>query len=88
MSVAKVTLPSSVTRASDWDEKYDLLEELCKNTDGVNQESDCFWLVTANPKLNEWLVYNKIELKKARRKTDKVWQERKRKLEALGFHFG
>lgn len=88
MSVIKAELPPSVTRGSSWDEKYDLLEELCKNTDGVDPTSDCFWLVTANPKLNEWLVYNKIELKKSRRKADKLWQERKQKLAALGFHFG
>jgi len=88
-------LPNSVTRRPEWDEKFDLLEELCRskattnnNDNGVDRSSKCFWLVTSNPQLNEWLVYNRIELNKKRRQQDPIWQERRQRLAQLGFHFG
>lgn len=87
-------LPESITRLPDWEEKYGMLEEHLRvhtvsgEEEGVDASSACFWLVTSNPKLNEWLVYNKIELKKARRQTDKTWQARRHRLAELGFHYG
>ena len=85
-------LPDNITRKPEWEEKFDMLEEHLRansasGDDSVDRASNCFWLVTSNPKLNEWLVYNKIELKKARRQQDTTWQERRQRLAELGFHF-
>jgi hypothetical protein len=72
---------------STWEENYSILQRHVAENGEVNQEAEEFWMVTSNPKINEWLVYCKIELRKPHRKSDRCWQERKQRLEELGLHF-
>jgi len=71
-----------------WDENYALLQEYLKeNADEIDHNAQESWLVTPNSKINQWLVYNKVELRRPHRQADQCWQERKQRLEALGFQF-
>ena len=81
-----IQTPEVFKKESDWDEHFALLQKHIEENgkDSVHQDSPEFWLVTADPKLNQWLVYNRIELKKARRQDDPQWQERKQRLQNLG----
>ena len=83
--IAMTQIPEVLTQASDWDQNFALLQKHIEDNgeDALHQDSP-FWLVTANPKLNQWLVYNRVELKKARRQDDPQWQERKVRLQQLG----
>ena len=84
--IAITQVPEVFKQESEWDQTYALLQKHIEENgkDSLHQDSPEFWLVTASPKLNQWLVYNRIELKKARRQADPQWQERKARLQQLG----
>lgn len=83
------TIPEEVfvTSLSGWEENFLLLQEYIEHNPRITGDAPEFWLLTTNPKLNQWLVYNKVELKKARNQRDPVWMDRKMRLGELGVLF-
>ena len=87
--IAIAQIPEILTKESSWEENYALFQKLLEEHGqaALKQDSAEFWLVTADPKLNQWLVYTRIELKKSRRQNDQQWLDRKERLEQLGIQF-
>ena len=80
------TAPHRALSNLHWEEMFHVLQKLLDNGE-VNFESKEFWLVTPIARVNEWLAYNKIEMKRPNRQADPRWQERRQRLEAVGFSF-
>ncbi len=87
--ISMIQTPEIFKKESDWDINFSLLQKHMEEhgESAFDKESPNSWMVTVDPKLNQWLVYTKIELKKARRQEDPQWQERKQKLQQLGIQF-
>ena len=81
--IAMYQVPELLKKDTEWDENFALLEQHVHDKT-IEPESPEFWLVTADAKLNQWLVYTRIELKKERRQHDQLWIQRRERLEKLG----
>ncbi|CAB9498124.1 expressed unknown protein [Seminavis robusta] len=77
------TTSRQVSPSLTWEENYTLLENYIAENGGNNFSSPQeFW--SGPSKVNQWLMYNKVELQKPRNRIHPVWIERKELLEQLG----
>lgn len=86
LAPSKIMTPGRHQSNQTWEDHFDLLQHL-QEEGWVNHEAKEFWLVTDSPRINAWLVYNKIQLKRGDRESDDLWQQRKERLQQLGFRF-
>jgi hypothetical protein len=83
----KTMVSRRLSQTADWEDNFALLQKHMEEHGAIDHTIQEFWLVTSNTQLNEWLVYNKIELRRPHRQQDQRWQERRQRLEQLGFTF-
>ena len=83
------TIPEdlSVHAPSSWEINFMLLQDYLLSHGQLRGDVLEFWMLTSSTKLNQWLVYNKVELRKERNQNDPVWMDRKQRLLDLGIYF-